>query len=646
MSTVAANEPKLAALDFSDFEALRFIVQGTAGSTGVDFFCNLVAHLGQAVGTNHAFVAEFIPPQKIRTLALWSHGQIMPNIEYDLPNTPCQDVIHGGLCFYPSGLQLKYPETEKGIESYLGVPLKAKDGQVLGHLCAFHETPLMDDQHRLAIFHIFADRAAAELDRLRLEQTLRDNEVHLGDLFDEAPIAYVHEGVDTRFIRANAAARRILGIGPDESIEGMYGKSFIPDTPEAQQRLREAFDSVGKGTDTSGVILELRRKDNGKPVFIQWWSKPEPGAQTTRTMFVDITERILLEREQARLQAQNIYLQEEIKSVHNFDEIVGASPGLVKVLDNVRRVAPTDASVLIAGETGTGKELIARAIHSASNRADKPFIKINCAALPTGLIESELFGHERGAFSGAIARRIGRFELAHTGTIFLDEIGEVPLDVQVKLLRVLQEHEFERIGGNQTIKTDVRVIAATNRDLPKAIREGEFRADLFYRLNVFPVTMPPLRDRKEDIPMLVHFFVQKYAPRVGRRIEAIEAGTMHQLTQYAWPGNIRELENIIERALILSNAPTLRMDADLLAVDTPSATQSTAKADAPAEAAAAQSGGDLNTIQREHIVHMLRETNWVIEGTRGAANRLGLKPGTLRHRMKKLGIARSEGPLI
>jgi formate hydrogenlyase transcriptional activator len=389
----------------------------------------------------------------------------------------------------------------------------------------------------------------------------------------------------------------------------------------------------------------LRRHDNGKPIWMEWWSNPDVSGTFTRTMFIDITDRVLLEQEQARLKAQNNYLQEELKSVHNFEEIIGSSAGLVKVLDNVQRVSPTDASVLITGETGTGKELIARAIHSTSNRADKPFIKVNCAALPTSLVESELFGHERGAFSGAIQRRIGRFELAHKGTIFLDEIGEVPLDVQVKLLRVLQEREFERIGGNQVIKTDVRVIAATNRDLSKCIREGEFRADLYYRLNVFPIHLPPLRERRGDIPLLTHFFIQKHASRVGRRIESVDRDSMERLTQYGWPGNIRELENLIERALILNNSPVLHVTTEL-SPERPAAPTAEALPAAPAAATAtasahpASSAADLNSIQREHILNMLRETNWVIEGNRGAAVRLGLKPATLRHRMKKLGVSR------
>src|SRR6266404_4193961 len=282
-------------------------------------------------------------------------------------------------------------------------------------------------------------------------------------------------------------------------------------------------------------------------------------------MFLDVSDRLLMEREKARLAAENMYLQEEIKSVHNFEEIIGQSPALLDALEKVNRVAKTDATVLITGETGTGKELIARAIHSASHRRDKPLIKLNCAALPAGLVESELFGHEKGAFSGAISRRVGRFELANSGTIFLDEVGEVPLDVQVKLLRVLQEREFERVGGTQSIKVDVRVIAATNRDLVTLIGAGKFREDLYYRLNVFPIALPSLRDRAGDVPLLVHFLVARFAARIGVRIESVGKATMERLSRYSWPGNIRELENVLERAVILSNGPTLEIDPEVFA---------------------------------------------------------------------------------
>jgi len=449
------------------------------------------------------------------------------------------------------------------------------------------------------------------------------------DLYEEAPIAYVREDLDSRLISANRAALRILGLEPAD-VPGILGASLVPDTPDAQRRVKEALASVGRGTETSGVVLELRRKNDGQPVWIQWWSRPEANGRYTRTMFLDITERVLMEQEQARLKAQNLYLQEEIKSVHNFDEIVGRSAALVAVLAKVDRVARTEATVLITGESGTGKELIARAIHSRSRRSEKPLIKVNCAALPTGLIESELFGHEKGAFSGALSRRLGRFELANGGTIFLDEVGEMPADAQVKLLRVIQEHEFERIGGNETIRTDVRLIAATNRDLLRAVQEGAFREDLFYRLNVFPVQLPPLRERSGDIPLLVRFFVEKYAVQVDRHVETIAPETLERLCAYRWPGNVRELQNLVERALILATDSELRIEPELLG-GAPSLVEPPHNA----------SPKDLQTLQREHILAALDRSGWVIEGERGAARQLGLHPNTLRSRIKKLGLKRA-----
>jgi PAS domain S-box-containing protein len=504
-------------------------------------------------------------------------------------------------------------------------------GSVLGHLAVFDERPTDADARTLSILRIFAARAAAELERLRIEKLLRESEERFRDLYEEAPIAYVQEDLESRFINANRAALRILGLKPEE-VPGTVGMSFIPDTPEAQRRVKEAFESIGRGTDTSGVVLELRRKDNGRPIWIQWWSKPDPSGEFTRTMFVDITDRVLMEREKNRLEQQNIYLQEEIKQVHNFEEIVGRSPALLAVLDDVGRVAETDATVLITGETGTGKELVARAIHFNSPRRDKPLIKINCAALPTGLVESELFGHERGAFSGAINKRVGRFELANGGTIFLDEIGEVPLDVQAKLLRVLQEREFDRVGGASPIKVDVRVIAATNRDLAKSVRDGKFREDLFYRLNVFPLHLPPLRDRSEDVALLAEFLLDKFSARIGKRITGVQPETMERLTKYSWPGNVRELENILERAVILSPGLMIEIDA--------SAFSSAALATTAPSTTPANNATDLDSVSRNYIVEVLRQAKWVIEGPNGAARLLGLHANTLRSRMKRLGISR------
>ena len=322
----------------------------------------------------------------------------------------------------------------------------------------------------------------------------------------------------------------------------------------------------------------------------------------------------------------------------------------MEVLAQVGLVAPTDASVLITGETGTGKELIARAVHSASPRKDKPLIKVNCAALPAGLVESELFGHEKGAFSGAIARRQGRFELADGGTIFLDEIGELSAEAQVKLLRVLQEREFDRVGGAAPIRVDVRVIAATNRDLLQEVREKRFREDLYYRLNVFPVRLPPLRERRDDIPLLVHFLVAKFAPRVGKRLYGLSRGTMQRLQEYPWPGNVRELENVLERAVILATGPTLEVAPDLLpapakARPVEERAQPEGAGDAPVATAAQPAPGQplprLEAVERDYIVAVLQHTNWIITGPRGAATVLGLNPSTLRSRIKKLGISRN-----
>ena len=642
------------AADTDEIVALRAIVEGTVHATGEAFFRTLVRHLAGVMDAHYAFVAEFAPPTtaaRARTISFWKRGHIAENVEWALAGTPCEDVVRGNLCHHPKGVRHKFPEDkplmEWGIESYMGVPLRADNGQVLGHLAVFDERPMPEEPRKLLIFRIFAARTAAELARLRLERELRESEERYRDLYEEAPIAYVKEDLETRFLSANRAAMRILGIQPEE-VAGTIGKSLVSDTPDARRRVQEAFASVGRGTDTSGVVLELRRKDNGKPVWVQWWSKPQPGGKYTRTMFVDITDHVLMEQEKTRLAAQNLYLQEEIKSVHNFDEIVGQSPALLEALEKVNRVAKTDATVLITGETGTGKELIARAIHSASRRHDRPLIKLNCAALPASLVESELFGHEKGAFSGAINRRIGRFELAHGGTIFLDEIGEVPMEVQVKLLRVLQEREFERVGGSDAIQVDVRVITATNRDLAKAMRDGKFREDLYYRLNVFPIALPPLRERIGDVPLLVQFLVAKFAARVGVRLDSIGQETLERLSSYSWPGNIRELENVLERAVILSNGPTLEIDQKVFsaAKDRPLPAEGPIPPAAdPARPAGIERSPDrpmesLESNERNHILAALTQTHWVIDGPRGAAKILKMHPNTLRSRMKKLGITR------
>jgi len=622
--------------------ALRAIVEGVEAETGDEFFASLVRHLTSALNVQYAFVSEITSDrQSFRTLALWGRGALRDNLTVPLAGTACEAVLNGQAAHHPEDLQALFPRdtglVDWGAVSYCGVPLLDRSGIVTGHLAIVDDKPMWDGPRGLSIMRIFAARARAEIERLRAEQNHHASERRFRDLYDEAPIAYIYEDTESRFVSANRAAMKLLGLKPEE-VPGTLGLSLVAPTPEMQERVHGAIASIQKGEERACLELELRRKDNGRPVWVQWWSKPDPDGKYTRTMLVDITDRVLAEQERNRLQQQNLYLREEIKSEYNFEEIIGGSAVLREVLGKVGQVAPTDSTVLIVGETGTGKELVARAVHNFSKRKDKPLIKLNCTALPTGLIESELFGHEKGAFTGATEKRTGRFELADGGTIFLDEVGELPPEAQVKLLRVLQEREFERVGGAKTIRVDVRVIAATNRDLAQAVTESRFRQDLYYRLNVFPVKLPPLRERVEDIPLLVHYFVGRYAAKIGRAITRVPKEAMQRLMAYPWPGNVRELENVIERAVILSPGPELAVAPELLPV-------------LPAAATPVRVGGPaadpeaLREVERQHIVAVLKRTGWRVDGPQGAARVLNMHPSTLRSRMQKLGIRRSAAEL-
>jgi formate hydrogenlyase transcriptional activator len=389
----------------------------------------------------------------------------------------------------------------------------------------------------------------------------------------------------------------------------------------------EGFESgcflpIIRGSRTLGVLHLLDRSKNAFSEedvdFLQQVASQVAIALENALEFSELSES------KERLAEEGLYLRDEIRTEHHFEDILGNSLGLRNVLQQVETVAPTETTVLIQGETGTGKELIARAIHGLGSRHDNIFVKLNCAAIPLGLLESELFGHERGAFTGAIARKIGRFEIAHKGTLFLDEVGDIPLELQPKLLRVLQEQEFERLGGTRSIRTDVRLVAATNRDLWKMVEQGQFRADLYYRLNVFPVHIPPLRERRDDIPILVRYFVDKYAKAMNRRIERIPESVMDTLARYSWPGNIRELQNFIERAVILSEGPALRPPVGELR-------EGKGKG---------SSGATLREVEKKHVLQVLKETEWVLGGSRGAAARLGIPRTTLIYRMRRLGIER------
>ena len=436
-------------------------------------------------------------------------------------------------------------------------------------------------------------------------------------------------------------ARELQRLFPAEpSLVDLQGESYI-----GLPLLNTAGDFIGHL-----AVIDTQPMTEPRGMDVLKIFAARAGAELERKKAEDDLRRALqeVERLKNQLHAENIYLQEEIRSANNFEEIVGNSPALLHVLQQVERIAPTDATVLILGETGTGKELIARGLHNRSPRRNRPLVKVNCGAISAGLVESELFGHVKGAFTGAVDKRVGRFELAHGGTLFLDEVGELPLETQVKLLRVLQEGEFEPVGSSKTIKVDVRIIAATNRNLEEAVNAGKFRADLYYRLNVLPLRNPSLRERPEDIAPLAMFFLSRYAKRFGKELDGIAQETMELLRNYHWPGNVRELQNLIERGVVLASGRILTLEKSLLPqIPTPEPKIISARApvatplstSAPVEAPNPDSTS-LDALARQHILRVLEQSNWVIEGAKGAAYKLNLHPNTLRSRMKKLGIRR------
>jgi len=448
-------------------------------------------------------------------------------------------------------------------------------------------------------------------------------------LFEFSPDAIVLTDREGKITKANAQVEKFFGY-PRSELVGQPIEILIPERFRATHPKRRAAYAAHSRVRAMGAGLELyaRRKDGSEfPVDIMLGPVEGPEGQVVLSVIRDLSEKREAEEALRRSQQQKDYLEEELEISNQFDEIVGGSSGLKRVLKQVEDVAATDATVLILGETGTGKELIARAVHRLSPRRDHAFVKLNCSAIPSGLLESELFGHEKGAFTGAIAQKIGRLELAHQGTFFLDEIGDLPPELQPKILRALQEKEFERVGGTRTIPVNVRLVAATNRDLAKMVGAGQFRSDLYYRLRVFPVTIPALRERRDDIPLLARYFVNSHAKRMGRHIETISTETMQALEKWHWPGNVRELENFMERSVILSPGSVLRAPlAELQAIE--GFTEST---DANLEAA-----------EREHILRILRECKGLIGGGNGAAERLGLKRTTLNSKLKKLGIKRRD----
>ena len=616
-------------------DVLRLIYEGTASATGDAFFLALVRATASAMRARWAFVSEFAGSrERVRTIAFWDGHGFGENFEYDLDGTVCEGVLQGAVRYYPSGVAAAFPREpalrDLGVESYLATPMTAPEGEVLGHLAVFDQNPMNYAQRQLEVFKVFGARAAAELARKRTQEALVTSEQRLASILKTATDAIITIDAQHRIVLFNVAAGRIFRCAPDWALGQPFDR-FL--SRQFRQIIRRYVDDAGRQCEQAWApegVTALRADGEEFPIEVTLSPLEEQGNQLYTLILRDITRRTQAQKKVAQLQEENVGLRELYRRRLGFDEIIGDSSPIREVFDQIRVVAPTDTSVLLIGETGTGKELIAKALHEHSGRKDKLLICVNCAALPGELIESELFGHEKGAFTGATGQRKGRFELANGGTLFLDEVGELSAHAQAKLLRVLQEQAFERVGGTHTLRVDVRVIAATNRDLAAMVNDGTFRADLYYRLNVFPIAIPALRDRGGDVRLLAQHFLRRIGCKLGRSYQQIDRHSMDQLTGYSWPGNVRELQNVIERAAILATGPTVQISDTTFSQ--------------PPQIAAISDRTTLDAVQKAHITEVLDQCNWQIEGRRGAAAALGLKPSTLRYRMHKLGIEKQARP--
>jgi PAS domain S-box-containing protein len=621
--------------------ALRAILEGTAGETGEDFFAALVKNTCRALGVAGAWVTEYLPAaRRLRALAFWFEGRLVGDYEYPIAGTPCEPVIATArLVHFPDGVVRLFPGDPDlaafRAASYMGVPLVDRDGTILGHLAVLDTRPMPLDDRLVAVFRIFAARAAAELQRIRADADVREREAKLSRLVASAMDAIVELDDELRVTGVNPSGTAAFACAAEEMVGNGFARFLDEGSRDKLARLAAELAARPEGRQylwIPGGLRGRRRDGETFPAEASLSRYALRGRSYFAVILRDVRDQLEAERRIESLASESAYLREEIGD--HVGDIAGDSRPMRELLQGVRRVAPTDATVLIYGETGTGKELVARAVHAASHRAARALVKVNCAAIPAALMESEFFGHEKGAFTGAAARREGRFALADRGTLFLDEVGELPLELQAKLLRVLQEGEFEPVGSSRTRTVDVRVIAATNRDLPRAVREGAFREDLYYRLSVFPLVVPPLRDRDGDVELLAERFARRVGQKIGRDVLPLSPDARRRLRAYAWPGNVRELQNVIERAVILSRDGALDLAAVLPAPPAGVA------APPPVPGEGVQTARDLRARERDNILRALEGAGWRVAGPTGAARRLGLPPSTLASRMKALGIRR------
>jgi len=633
---------------FTEAETLRLVVEGTASETGSEFFRALVKNLAKALGTAGAWVTEYFPEQRrLRALAMWMNGQFIDHFEYDVLGTACERVVESRqLIHIPDRLIELFPRDSDLVPlhavSYLGAPLQDTDGTVIGHLSVLDTRPMPRNPWAISLFEIFAARAAAEHRRLQAVQGVHTREEQLSALLDSAMDAILVLDSDLRMVRVNLAASRLFGCTTGEMVGEPIQRRLVPDSASRLETFARELQTRPEGRQQLWVPHDFvaRRQDQSVFPAEATLSRFENRCQGFYTLILrNVDERLEAERQIQLLSQETEFLREAVRDLPGHDELIGDSDSLCRVREAVRQVAPADSTVLITGETGTGKERVARSIHRASRRTAKPFVVVNCAAIPANLIESEFFGHERGAFTGAVSRRQGRFALADGGSIFLDEIGELPLELQPKLLRVLQEGEFEPLGSTRSVRVDVRVIAATHRDLAKWVAEERFREDLYFRLNVFPIHVPPLRERGSDTEQLASVFLHRFTRRLGKRIDPLTAEQRRLLSHYHWPGNIRELQNVIERAVLLTTGRELQLEQAMtgLARNAPTSPQPSSLLlnSTPERVLTAQ---EFQELESANLRRALEQCRGRIAGESGAARLLGIPPSTLTSRMKALKI--------
>ncbi len=621
--------------------ALKQIIETTSSYTGKEFFRALVKHLAEILEVHGVWVTEFWPEEnKLNALAFYLEGKQVEKYTYSVTDTPCEPVLRANdICHIPKNVIKLFPKDPDlkpfGAVSYMGISLRDIDGSVIGHLALLDNKPMPEIPEVFAIFKIFASRAAAELRREIAQRKIADSESKLNRLVNGTTDAIIEFNSDLRITQVNAASIKMFDFKKEVFINKDLNEIFSPTSLFKLKSIipqHTVLSNKHNSLEISEPLICISNKNESFPTTINMSCYLFEGDMYYVLYIKNIKEKISDKKQIKALKAETIMLKEKVDT-RQFNYIIGDSECIKNSLALVNQVGPTDANVLIQGETGTGKELFAKAVHDASIRKDKTMITLNCAALPSELIESELFGHVKGAFTGALASREGRFALADNGTIFLDEIAELSLALQAKLLRVIQEGTFEPLGSSETKQVDVRIIAATHRDLRQLVDEGKFREDLFYRLNVFPIHVPSLRERVNDVELLAKAFFEKFSKNRALKVEPFSKSDFIKLQMHNWPGNVRELQNVVERSIITNINGKPNLDGVLFS-------NTEVSPNSEMDSNAIFSFEEMKNYEKENIIKALNLTNWKISGKNGAAELLKIPRTTLASKIKKFKIKR------